>query len=110
MLQKKDDAHLKAMNEIQELMKNPEVTGRGVTIYATPVTKARAKLKPFSLDCFTNSLVLLVLSRMRSNPTGVTESLGLAFKLSPIRSIQPDSRYIQLDLMCRRTCLSKDIA
>ena len=28
----------------------PKVTGQGVTIYATPVTMARAKLKPFSLD------------------------------------------------------------
>jgi hypothetical protein len=28
----------------------PKVAGRGVTIYATPVTMARAKLKPFSLD------------------------------------------------------------
>jgi uncharacterized protein len=28
----------------------PKVAGQGVTIYATPVTMARAKLKPFSLD------------------------------------------------------------
>ena len=28
----------------------PKVTGQGVTIYATPVTMVRAKLKPFSLD------------------------------------------------------------
>jgi uncharacterized protein len=28
----------------------PKVVGQGVTIYATPVTMARAKLKPFSLD------------------------------------------------------------
>jgi uncharacterized protein len=28
----------------------PKVTGQGVTIYATPVTMARAVLKPFSLD------------------------------------------------------------
>jgi len=28
----------------------PKVSGQGVTIYATPVTMVRAKLKPFSLD------------------------------------------------------------
>jgi predicted TIM-barrel fold metal-dependent hydrolase len=33
----------------------PKVTGQGVTIYATPVTMARAKLKPFSLESQTLS-------------------------------------------------------